>query len=285
MSSKNRISKILQTAGAQIKVSFLVTFCLDWDLKLIGHRRALTNDAFQQYRHQAADDTSQLQKWSLKYPSEFSGIMIVYLENLSNQLKFSLDSEIHEIQNFKIPKLKLWVTEMTLKSVLLCYIMILQLITIKLIEFKRFRILMYFHKSYGLPNLAVMFKLTEEHLKERLYMDYRDLINIMITERVTLTEILTQRMIQDRLHWWPIRAYENNKEIGDMLTKQIKNNFLIERKADIRLHIVMEPIETIIIFCQDWFTDINLTVKAFKYTHLTAPLRKIESDDGLGNYD
>jgi hypothetical protein len=75
----------------------------------------------------------------------------------------------------------------------------------------------------------------------------------MITERTTLSEILTQR-IQDRLHWWPIRAYENNKEIGDMWMKQLKNNFLIERKADVRLHIIMEPIETKILFCQDWHT-------------------------------
>jgi hypothetical protein len=88
-----------------------------------------------------------------------------------------LNSKIHENQILKNLRLKLWVTETPFKSVLFRLIMILQLITIVGIKFRKFRISLYLQKGYGLVNFAVMFKLTRDQLEERLYMDYRDIVN------------------------------------------------------------------------------------------------------------
>jgi hypothetical protein len=116
-------------------------------------------------------------------------------------------------------------------------------------------------------------------------MDYRDIIKKMIGERISLSQFLAQRMIEDRFHWWPIKAYENNKEIGDMWMKHVKNNFPIEKKSDIRTNIITEPVESKILFCQDWHIDLELTAKTTKYTQLSAPLRKMQPNEILGNQE
>jgi hypothetical protein len=60
--------------------------------------------------------------------------------------------------------------------------------------------------SYG-SCFDYMIDLSEELLNERIYSDYKKVLILLQSERLTLARQLTVEVVACKLHWWHIRSY------------------------------------------------------------------------------
>jgi hypothetical protein len=77
--------------------------------------------------------------------------------------------------------------------------------------------------SYG-SCFDYMIELSENLLNERIYSDYKQLLVLLQSERLSLARQLAVEVVTCKLNWWPIRSYLRGLTLRKILYRKFWNN-------------------------------------------------------------